>query len=85
MVVFRSDGKYIKDNRVIGALITCDSLSVEIIGSSMEFKVKSVHLKSKPSELAQACVNMLRVAGFWLKKLYKKINLLRRLAAIKPQ
>ena len=66
IVVYRSDGKYVKEKRVVGASITKESLSVQVVvGSSMEFKKKSVHLQSKPTSfLAQACANMVRVSGF---------------------
>lgn len=70
--MYRSNGGYCKGSTVTAAAITTTTL-FEVVGGTVEFKNEEVHNKPENSRpVLQAYANMVRVAGFLLKKALPK-------------
>ena len=68
IIIYRSEGRYIKGTSVTGAAISI----CEISGATLELKKNAVHLKSRSPQLAQSCANMVRVSGYLTEKALQK-------------
>ena len=77
--MYRSNGGYCRGSTVTAAAITTTAL-FEVVGGTVEFKNEEVHNKSENSKpVLQAFANMVRVAGFLLKKALSKGKIIEKI------